>query len=290
MTVAAFTYSIGRSRWDNMPVQRQADTLRAFAHDVLSHRAVDKGSAGYISAASGNDGRRASANALPRAWLPMDVDGIDADAHVEWRLHLTRYRGFGWPTASSTPEAPRERVIIELSEPVDRHQGIAIGALLTQDIEDNFGTAVRIDPCTFRAEQPCFLALQGVRPFYLLGDALDVPTWLEQVPEPPAPPPPPSIEAASMSDARMRYVVDMLGQARLLIKPLPNGRGYAMHCPWAAQHTTTDAPGSCATALLFPAELNGWMGTFKCLHSHCATRRLGDLLAVLRAAAERTAA
>ena len=46
MTVAAFTYSIGRSRWDNMPVQRQADTLRAFAHDVLSHRAVDKGSAG----------------------------------------------------------------------------------------------------------------------------------------------------------------------------------------------------------------------------------------------------
>ena len=102
MTVAAFTYSIGRSRWDNMPVQRQADTLRAFAHDVLSHRAVDKGSAGYISAASGNDGRRASANALPRAWLPMDVDGIDADAHVEWRLHLTRYRGFCCPTSSIT--------------------------------------------------------------------------------------------------------------------------------------------------------------------------------------------
>ena len=285
-----FAFAIGRNRFDSTPTLHTAATFKEFAAAVLSRRAKDKSSAGYIAAAFGGDRRRSAANALPRPWLAMDVDGIDPDVLPEWRMDLARLRGFGWPTASSTPEAPRERVIIELSEPVDRAQGISIGALLVQDIGDNFGAAVRIDPCTFRAEQPCFLPLVGAVPFFLLGDALDVPTWLEQIPEPPQPPPPLIAEQVDLADARMRRVVDMLGEAGLLITPLANGKGYAMVCPWHRRHTTTDAPGTYATALLFPAEANGWRGAFRCLHAHCSERRFNDLTTVLAAAKKRMVA
>lgn len=283
-----FAYSIGRNRFDNRPERRQADTMREFAADVLGRRARDKASAGYLCGPFGNDGTRRAVNALPSDFLTLDVDGIDPDALPDWRLYATRWQGFGWPTASSTQEAPRERVIVMLSEPVTRDDGLRVGRLLVQDIEDEFGTAVRIDPCTLRAEQPCFLPLQGVRPFFLLGDPLDVPKWLQQAPPPPPSPPPATADVVALADARMRWTVDVLGGAGLLLKPLDNGRGYAMRCPWEHAHTTQDAPGATATALLFPAEANGWHGAFACLHSHCRTRRLRDLVDVLRRAARST--
>lgn len=281
-----FDFSIGTNRYDVQPHRLHVPSLREFARAVLSRRATSKATAGYVCSAFGDDGRRSAANALSRAWLPLDVDSIDPDAFVDWRLFLTRWRGFGWPTASSTPDAPRERVIIELDEPVDRHQGMAIGELLIRDTEDEFGAAVAVDRCTFRAEQPCFLPLQGAIPFYLMGDALAVQTWLERVPEPPPPPPRTSAEVADLADARMRRIVDSLHSAGLLVKPLANARGYAMVCPWNRAHTTADEPGSSATVLLFPSEQNGWHGAFRCLHAHCAHRRLRDLQAVLRAAEE----
>lgn len=285
-----FDYSVGRSRFDAWPARCSAPTLKDFARAVLSRHALDKARAGYICAALGNDGRRTAANVLPRRWLALDVDGIDPGVFVEWRLFLTRFRGFGWPTASSTAEAPRERVIVELSEAVDRHQGIGIGALLIQDIENNFGAAVRVDPCTLRGEQPCFLPVGDVRPFYLLGDALDVGAWLPQITPPPAPPPPASAEVELLANARMRRIIAILGEAGLLGRPLPNGRGYAMVCPWHRRHSRADAPGSSATALLFPSAENGWRGAFRCLHAHCSALRLHDLWVVLQRAQAREGA
>jgi hypothetical protein len=73
----------------------------------------------------------------------------------------------------------------------------------------------------------------------------------------------------------------------LLRRPLDNGRGYALACPWGAQHTTQDAGNSSATVLLFPAEANGWRGGFRCLHAHCDHRRLRDLERLLQQAAHR---
>lgn len=279
--MTAFHYAIGRNRFDAQPVAHAAASLRDFAADLLARRAPSKDRAGYVAAVRG---RRCKDNAIPRNWLAIDADGIDPEVLPDWRMHLARWRGFGWPTASSAPEAPRERVILELSESVDRDQGIGIGALVTADFDAEFGAAVRVDPCTYRAEQPCFLPVGDVQPFYLLGDPLDVPVWLAQVPPPRPAPPPLSADAAGMADVRVRAAVDLLGQAGLLTMPLPNQRGYAMRCPWERQHTSYDPPGSSATALLFPAEPNGWRGGFKCLHAHCAHRGLRDLLGVLQAA------
>lgn len=283
-------FSIGSSRFDARPRQHEVATLREFAAFVLRHRARDKASAGYISAAFEGDGRRCAANAMPCTWLGLDVDGIDPDLHADWRVFLARWQGFGWPTASSQPDAPRERVVVMLSEAVARQQRMQIGALLTQDVEDEFGSAVRIDPSCYRPEQPCFLPLQGARPFYLLGDPIDVPTWLQQVPPAPPAPPPVSVEVAAIGDARMRYIVDELGRAGMLRQPLPNARGYGMVCPWERSHSHADEPGSSATALLFPSEANRWAGAFRCLHAHCERRRLSDLMALLRKADEKAAA
>lgn len=282
-----FDFALGRNRYDAQPVTHRAESLREFAKTVLSRRAASKATAGYICCPFGGDGRRSAANALPRRWLALDVDGIDPDAFVDWRLFLTRYSGFGWPTASSTPESPRERVIIVLEAPVDRQQGMAIGELLIADVEDNFGAAVRLDRCTFRPEQPCFLPVGDVTPFYLLGDALDVQAWLERAPPPPPPPPPASAEIVELGDLRMRRIVRLLGEAGLLTKPLANGRGYAMVCPWRRYHSHADEPGSSATALLFPSEENGWRGAFRCLHAHCANRGIRHLWDVLQRALAR---
>ena len=278
-----FAYSLGRNRYDVLPLQRHAADLREFAMSVLSQRAPSKDRAGYISAGFGGDGRRCKSNALPRAWLPLDVDGIDPEVHVEWRLFASRWRGFGWPTASSTPQSPRERVILELDEAVARDDGIAIGRLLVQDVEDVFGTAVRIDRCTFRAEQPCFLPVGAVKPFYLLGEPLSVRTWLQFVQPPPPAPPPANQAEALQADARMRQVIDVFGRAGLLRAPLNDGKGYAVHCPWEATHTTAGPANDSATALLFPSEHNGWRGAFRCLHSHCDGRRLREVMRLLAA-------
>ena len=285
-----FDYSLGRNKFDNKPAQCSAETLHDFARDVLRHRARNKANAGFVCARFGDDGHRRAANALPCSWLPLDVDGIDPGVFVEWRLHCTRYRGFGWPTARSTPEAPRERVIIELSEPVDRAQGIGLGSLIMRDVAKNFGTSVRIDKCTFRADQPCYLPLVGAEPFFLLGDPLDVPTWIAQAPPAPPPPPPLTAEVALLADARMRWFVGVLGQHGYLRSLLPNERGYAMRCPWEPEHTSPDAPNSTATVLLFPSEANGWRGGFKCLHTHCEHRGLRDLDDVLRRATQKVGA
>jgi len=282
--VTIFAYSIGASRYDARPERREAASLRAFAADVLRRRAPNKAAAGYVAAAFGGDGRRSRANAEPCTWLAIDADAIDAAVWPEWRLYLVRYRGFGWPTASSTPAAPRERCILELSEPVAREERIAIGALLSGDIAAEFGAAVVIDPSTYRAEQPCFLPLTDARPYYLLGEPLDVPRWLAQAPPAPPEPPPASAAVVALADVRMRVVVAQLHAAGLLLAPLPNARGYAMLCPWQRAHTTSAERGTSATALLFPSEENGWRGAFRCLHAHCAQRRLRDLLDVLRRA------
>lgn len=278
-----FIYSLGRNRYDVLPLQRHAPDLREFAMSVLSQRAPSKDRAGYISAAFGGNGRRCKDNALPRRWLPLDVDGVDPEVHIAWRLFASRWRGFGWPTASSTPQSPRERVLLELDEAVDRDDGIAIGRLLVQEVEDEFGAAVRIDRCTFRAEQPCFLIVGDVKPFYLLGEPLCVQTWLQFVQPPPPSPPPASQAEALQADARMRHVVDVFGRAGLLRAPLNDGKGYAVHCPWEATHTAASPANDSATALLFPSERNGWRGGFRCLHAHCDTRRLRDVLLLLAA-------
>src|SRR5258706_5291887 len=181
-----FLYSRGRDTFDNYPEQRSTATLREFVHQTISDRQQRKGQ-GFICGPLNSDGRRCAEGAIPRNWLPTDCDGIAPAVHADFRLYMSAYQGFGWATASSTDELFRERDIIILSRAVTRAESIAIGRVLMRDIAARFGDAVKIDPSTFRPEQPCFLPVGSVRPFYFTGEPLDVDRVLADVPPEAAP-------------------------------------------------------------------------------------------------------
>ncbi len=277
--MTALRWSCGTSRYDVRPTQHEG-TLRDLAAFVKRHRAESKATAGYLCAPLLPGATRCRAGVAPRSWLALDIDGIDAEVHPAWRLWLTRFEGLGWPTASSTSARPRERVLLTLDEAAGYADGVRIGELLLGDIATEFGASVVIDRSTFRGAQPCFLPLRGARLFYLLGEPLRAAEWLAQAPPPPPPPPPLDEAGAAEADARVRWVLEKLGEARMLIAPLPNGRGYAVRCPWEDLHSASTSAS--ATAVLYPAEANGWRGWFSCLHSHCAGRTLAELHALIR--------
>jgi hypothetical protein len=86
--------------------------------------------------------------------------------------------GCGWPTHSSTAEAPRERAILELDREVTRAEGMAIGRVLMRELQAAFDSAVVVDASTFRGEQPVFLPPEGVALARFDGDPLPVDKYL----------------------------------------------------------------------------------------------------------------
>jgi len=94
-------------------------------------------------------------------------------------LWFARFSGCAWPTHSSTPDAPRERVLVELDRDVTRDEGIQIGRVLAADLREAFGDLVLIDPSTFRGEQPVFVPPTGATLARFDGAPLDVDRYLK---------------------------------------------------------------------------------------------------------------
>lgn len=175
-------FSRGRDKFDSRPEIRQADDFHGFAAAVLRDRSKAKGKA-WIAAPFNSDGRRCRENAQARRFLPVDLDKIDPDRLAELRLWFAKFKGFGYPTASSTAEAPRERVILELTREATRDENLRIGAALVRDLQEEFAGAVVADESVFRNEQPVYTPPVDVQPFFFTGEALDVDVWLETAPE-----------------------------------------------------------------------------------------------------------
>ncbi len=176
------TYSRGRSLLDAQPEQRQAQDFGELVAALDRDRAPRKDTAGYICGPLNGTGHRRAEGALPRRWLAVDLDRVDADALPAVRMYFAQWSGVGWPTHSSTPEAPRERAIIELDRAADRAEAMAVGRKLASDLVEQFGPAVLVDPSTFRAEQPVFLPPEGVTLARFLGDPLDVDRYVASAP------------------------------------------------------------------------------------------------------------
>jgi hypothetical protein len=175
-------FSRGRDKFDSRPEIRQADDFHGFAAAVLRDRSKAKGKA-WIAAPFNGDGRRCRENAQARRFLPVDLDKIDPDRLAELRLWFAKFKGFGYPTASSTAEAPRERVILELTREATRDENLRIGAALVRDLQEEFAGAVVADESVFRNEQPVYTPPVDVQPFFFTGEPLDVDVWLETAPE-----------------------------------------------------------------------------------------------------------
>lgn len=182
-------YSRGRSVHDDKPAQRTARDFGDFIAKLDADRAPDKRTAGYICGPLNGDGRRCAEGALPRRWLALDLDGIDADALGDVLLWFARFSGTAWPTHSSTPERPRYRVILELDREATRHECMQLGEALRADLRAEFGPAVKPDPCTERGEQPVFVPPVGPMLSRFEGAPLDVDATLATAPKPEREPP-----------------------------------------------------------------------------------------------------
>lgn len=171
---AELHYSRGRSLRDKRPDRRTAADLADFIAQLDSDRAPAKEGAAYICGPLNSDGRRCKAGALPRRWVGVDLDRIEASvlaAVVRW---FGRYSAACWPTHSSAPDAPRLRVIIELDRPASRDQCIAIGVQMAADLRDEFGDAVFLDTCTFLPEQAVHVPPTGAVIQHFDGAPLEV--------------------------------------------------------------------------------------------------------------------
>jgi hypothetical protein len=171
--------SLGKSIRDNAPRQLQVADLDELYALLDKHRAAKKSSAGYICGGFSN-GARSAESVLPTRLLVLDADKLTPDQQPQWRLHNARWRGLGWPTHSSTAEAPRERAIIVLSRPVSREESMALGRRLARDYAEALG--VELDPATFKPEQPVYLVPAGVTIARYDGEALDVDAHLDAGP------------------------------------------------------------------------------------------------------------
>ncbi len=154
MTIA---YSRGKNLHDTRPRLREVADLDELTHVLrCDHgRRAEKRSSPYI--AGPVRGTRCASNALPRAWLAVDADHIDPAAMQRWREFWQPHDTIVWPTHTSRPEAPRERVVVALDRPADRVECNQIGAVISEMVKREFGNAVEIDPSTYRPEQPIFL-------------------------------------------------------------------------------------------------------------------------------------
>lgn len=173
-----FAYSRGRSIHDSRPNTRTAPDFAAFVEAIARERAPSKVGAPYIAGPFNGDGRRCAEGALPRRWIALDFDRIDAETLPELRMWLARFKGVAWPTHSSTPDAPRERVILELARDASRDECLAIGEALSGDLAAEFGDGIALDASTFRPEQPIFVPPAGATLARFEGEPLDVDAYL----------------------------------------------------------------------------------------------------------------
>ena len=180
-------YSRGRSITDAAPAQCSCESFSKFVDALEADRAVSKANAAYICAPL--SGRRSADNVQATRVVNLDLDRIDPAVLADLRLWLGgRFSGCSWPTHSSTPEEPRERVLLEVDRDVTRAEAIAICQRVANDIQDEFGDAVQVDRSTWRGEQPLFVPPEDVKISRYLDWPLDAETYLADATVVDAPP------------------------------------------------------------------------------------------------------
>ncbi len=183
LTVPAppITYARGRPLQDNRPSPRYAATIAEFIQQLDADRAPNKSGAAYICGPLTNGCKRSAGAALPRTWLAIDLDRIDLAAYPAVLQWAAGFDGCGWETHSSSPEAPRARIIFRLERPASRADCIAIGEQIVQEVRRLFQDRVEVDPCTFRPEQPVFVPPTGAEILRFTGSPFDFrPTCTEE--------------------------------------------------------------------------------------------------------------
>lgn len=193
-------YSRGTGKLDNTPEQLTAKDFDAFERHVLSLVSGSKGMT-YICAPltcgphdhpdkhPDDNHWRLKNRADKRRFLPLDLDGFARPEVYNGLLgYLRAYRGFSYTSSSYTKEAPRARVILELTRAVDRSEGLLLArrfqAILERDIVNG---GIKFDPSVYRAEMPVYTPVsnreKSFEKFILDGEPLDVDAMLAEAAE-----------------------------------------------------------------------------------------------------------
>jgi predicted P-loop ATPase len=190
-------YSLGKDKYDNCPIQKEAENFDEFEKEILAYISPAKGKnyfTGPLSYGPHDDPTkypeeghyRLASHALPRRFLATDQDGYrDIAIHKEIISYLSVYRGFGYTTWSHTNDKPRTRMVFELSREVSRAEGILLGKAFDQTIKEVYcEDAITQDASAYQNEQPCYSPGPNAIVFHFNGEPLDVDDLLTNYPEP----------------------------------------------------------------------------------------------------------
>lgn len=240
------------------------DDLVQFINRYRARRKGVHGLAGLYA----NDGRRCLENALPRAWMPFDLDGEGGVSDEVLNRAIKQFEGLTlvwYETASSQQNARKARILVQASRPVTDCESRLIGEQVAL-----WSGISGFDKSVYLLSQVCYLPPMDVPVFAEQGVPLDVDRILAKIPKP-LPKPVYAKPTTPAPDARSFFAVNGL------IKREVSG-GLHVVCPWADRHSKNDTTG---TFYFEPSPSNGYIGGFKCHHAHCDGRTIGDVFRLM---------
>jgi hypothetical protein len=162
-------YSRGCSTFDNCPKQHRTISFTEFGDRILADKSLIKGQAYVCSPLSTGPHDQPGKYAGLRTWriksriepvrfLVFDLDGFgDPRDWERLQLILQAISGFAYETSSSTPGAPRARVVLELNRLVSAQDRQKISIQIEMALRSSLG----VDFATF--DRSVYL---GCQPFY----------------------------------------------------------------------------------------------------------------------------
>ncbi len=195
-TSSRIKYSLGKDKYDNCPIQKEAENFDEFEKAILAYTSSAKGKnyfTGPLSYGPHDDTKkypeeghyRLASHELPRRFLATDQDGyLNVSIFKKINSDLSALRGFGYTTWRHTTDVPRTRYIFELTREVTRSEGILLGNAFDRMIKKVYGEdAIHHDKSVYQNEQPCYSPGQNATIFHYDGKPLDVDDLLNKYSE-----------------------------------------------------------------------------------------------------------
>ena len=150
--------SIGRD-YNNAKVElRQFDNFATLAEFIQAQQ-LQGGHVGPYLCAPMSNGRRCEADAQPTRLLALDFDKLapEAPRRLCQVIEAADWRAMLWTTRSSTPAAPRVRIVFELDRGVDKSEYARVYRGLVRHLAEATEISLAADESCAKPEQPALL-------------------------------------------------------------------------------------------------------------------------------------
>lgn len=187
-------YSRGCSTYDNCPKQYVAKSFKEFTERVLADKSLVKGQAYICSPLLAGMHDRADKHVGVRTWrikslieptrfVVFDLDGFGDPKDFERLLLIVgAVSGFAYETASSTPELPRARVVLELSRKLATDDRQRLSVRIEMAIKSSLGVDMaNFDRSVYLGCQPFYTPVGNPKIYVFDGEPIDVDAYLDDV-------------------------------------------------------------------------------------------------------------